>query len=271
MTVKWSAFAAGTTIAGSDNTVGLQGGANVKWTWSQVATYIAGAVGITVGTTPTSGGATGQVLFDTGTVVSESAGLKWSSPTLTIGVAGSTVGGVAFTNATSGTITLNAATGALGSAVLTLPAVTDTVAVLGTAQTFSALKTFSAGVSIASAQTLDWNNDTFYKRDGAANVTAQVNGTNAQTHRLYETTNGTDYSRVALRYDAGTATFVLYSEVGGAGTLRGLSIGTTGLQNLNLTTNSTQRIVVRYDGMTYPVNDNAIDLGLTGTNRFRDY
>lgn len=56
---------------------------------------------------------------------------------VTIGSAGSVVGKVAFNNATSGTITIQPTTGALGSAVLTLPAVTDTL----------------AGVSIANAGT----------------------------------------------------------------------------------------------------------------------
>jgi len=45
-----------------------------------------------------------------------------------VGAAGSVVGKIAFANATSGTITVQPTTGALGSAVLTLPAVTDTVA-----------------------------------------------------------------------------------------------------------------------------------------------
>lgn len=42
--IKWSSFSAGTTIAGTDTTVGLQGGANVKWTFSQLLTYITGAL-----------------------------------------------------------------------------------------------------------------------------------------------------------------------------------------------------------------------------------
>ncbi len=39
MTVKWSAFDSGTTIAGTDLVVGLQGGANVQWTWTQAKTF----------------------------------------------------------------------------------------------------------------------------------------------------------------------------------------------------------------------------------------
>jgi len=43
MTVKWSAFSAGSAIAGTDENVGLQGGANVRWTWSQALTYFSDA------------------------------------------------------------------------------------------------------------------------------------------------------------------------------------------------------------------------------------
>lgn len=50
---------------------------------------------------------------------------------LTLGTSGTSAGTLSFNNATSGTVKLTPPTGALGSAVLTLPAVTDTVAVLG--------------------------------------------------------------------------------------------------------------------------------------------
>jgi hypothetical protein len=40
---KWSAFGAGSAIADANNVVGLQSGANVKWTWSAVKTYILGS------------------------------------------------------------------------------------------------------------------------------------------------------------------------------------------------------------------------------------
>lgn len=70
--------------------------------------------------------------------------VKFPSSGIAIGTAGSIVGSVAFSNATSGSITVQPATGALGSAVLTLPAATDTVAVLAASQTFSN-KSFIAG------------------------------------------------------------------------------------------------------------------------------
>lgn len=56
---------------------------------------------------------------------------------LTLGVAGTSVGGVVFKNATSGTITLNPATGALGSSVLTLPIATDTLVGKATTDTLT--------------------------------------------------------------------------------------------------------------------------------------
>jgi len=63
---------------------------------------------------------------------------------LTIGNSGVSAGSLAFANATSGTITLQPATGALGTVTATLPANTGTIAELNLAQTFSANQTFGA-------------------------------------------------------------------------------------------------------------------------------
>lgn len=64
-----------------------------------------------------------------GTIAQGSAGTGSSfTATPTLGVAGSTLGSLTFDNLTSGGITLEATTGALGSSVLTLPAITDTLA-----------------------------------------------------------------------------------------------------------------------------------------------
>jgi hypothetical protein len=54
-----------------------------------------------------------------------------------------------LTGATSGTITLNA-TAIAGTNTLTLPAATDTIAVVGTAQTFTAAQTFRAANAVRS-------------------------------------------------------------------------------------------------------------------------
>lgn len=92
------------------------------------------------------GGSNTDVQYNNAGVFGGNSGFVYDgSKTITLGTPGSTVGGVAFANATSGTITLNPTTGALGSAVLTLPDVTDTLATIGSAQTISGLFTFNTG------------------------------------------------------------------------------------------------------------------------------
>lgn len=54
-----------------------------------------------------------------------------------LGIAGTSVGSVALANATSGSITVSPATGALGSSVLTLPAATDTLVGRATTDTLT--------------------------------------------------------------------------------------------------------------------------------------
>ena len=56
---------------------------------------------------------------------------------LTLGVAGTSVGGLALANATSGTITINPPTGALGSVTVTVPDATDTLVNLAGTQTLT--------------------------------------------------------------------------------------------------------------------------------------
>lgn len=46
--VKFSGFVSGTTPADGDNVVGLQGGVNAIWTWSQIWTYISGKLASTL-------------------------------------------------------------------------------------------------------------------------------------------------------------------------------------------------------------------------------
>lgn len=110
-----------------------------------------------------------------------------NSPVLltpTLGIVGSAVGALAFANATSGTITVKPTTGALGSSVLTLPAVTDTVAVLGTAQTFSAVNTFSAA-SLVSAPAFKFTGALFSggtQTTTRPHILIEPTGTTASTH-----------------------------------------------------------------------------------------
>lgn len=79
-----------------------------------------------------------------GVDITTAAGLSTDGTSaINLGVAGASVGKVVFANATSGSITLQPATGALGAVTLTLPAVTDTVAVLNTDQIFTGVLTLT--------------------------------------------------------------------------------------------------------------------------------
>jgi trimeric autotransporter adhesin len=72
-----------------------------------------------------------------------------ATATPTLGIAGSVVGSIAFANATSGSITVAPVAGALGSVTLTLPAATDTFAVLAASQALTN-KTYN-GLTITSS------------------------------------------------------------------------------------------------------------------------
>jgi hypothetical protein len=64
---------------------------------------------------------------------------------VSLGVVGTSVGGLKLNNATSGYVELKPTTGALGTSIITFPAVTDTIAVLGTAD-----QLLSGGANITS-------------------------------------------------------------------------------------------------------------------------
>jgi len=98
-----------------------------------------------------------------------------SASNITIGTAGSIVGSLELANATSGTVSLTPTTGALGSAVITVPAATDTMALIAATQTLTN-KTISgatisggtiSGVTSASL-TLgsDATGDIYYRNSG---------------------------------------------------------------------------------------------------------
>lgn len=72
---------------------------------------------------------------------------------LSLGASG-TAGSVAMGNATSGTVTLQPVTGALGTVTASLPANTGTIGELNLAQTWSAEQTFNANIDVSSNGTL---------------------------------------------------------------------------------------------------------------------
>jgi hypothetical protein len=95
--------------------------------------------GATCGGTGSPGGSNTDVQYNNSSAFGGNSGFTYDGTSvITLGTAGTSVGGVALANATSGTITVKPPTGALGSVTLTVPDVTDTVAVLGTAQSFTA-------------------------------------------------------------------------------------------------------------------------------------
>jgi hypothetical protein len=64
-----------------------------------------------------------------------------------VGNSGTTAGGIIFSNATSGTVTLESVTGALGTVTAQLPANSGIIAELNLAQTWTAAQTFSTSIS----------------------------------------------------------------------------------------------------------------------------
>lgn len=87
---------------------------------------------------------TGEVLTSNGTgQCTSNADATFTTGVLSLGTAGAEVGSVQLFNATSGSISLAPTTGALGSAVATLPANTGTLAELNLGQTWTGLQSFT--------------------------------------------------------------------------------------------------------------------------------
>ena len=85
----------------------------------------------------------GQVpVYTAATTISGSANFTISTGAMTLGASG-TAGSVAFGNATSGTVTLQPVTGALGAVTASLPANTGTLSETNLAESFTAVKTFT--------------------------------------------------------------------------------------------------------------------------------
>jgi hypothetical protein len=83
-------------------------------------------------------------MYDSGSVLEESPNLTYSAGILSIGASG-TLGGVKLGNATSGTLTLEPTTGALGTVTATFPANSGMVAELNLNQTWTATQNISGG------------------------------------------------------------------------------------------------------------------------------
>ena len=94
-------------------------GASNALQWTSGTGFGCGSI---TGTAATPGGSTGQVQYNNAGAFAAAPGFTFNgSGAIGLGVAGSTVGQAVFSNATSGSITLQAPTGALGSVTDTLP------------------------------------------------------------------------------------------------------------------------------------------------------
>jgi len=105
---------------------------------------------------------------------------------LTIGVAGSSVGGVLLTNATSGTVELRPVTGALGTSVLSLPVGTDTLVGLALSQALTN-KTLTASSNVLGGVTMTLGSDAtgdIYYRSGGGVLTRLGIGSTGQALKV---------------------------------------------------------------------------------------
>lgn len=93
---------------------------------------------------------------------------------------------------------------------------------LNGANTWSALQTFSNGISLASGQTINWNSDLYLTRD-AANVFVQRNSTNAQSFFVYNTyTDATTGEWAGLQWSSNVLRLVV--DKNGSGTYRSFAL-----------------------------------------------
>ncbi len=83
-------------------------------------------------------GSAGQIITDSGSgSCTSNAAATYAAGAVTLGTAGSVVGAVKLNNATTGTITVQPVTGALGTVTLSLPAATDTLIAKATTDTLT--------------------------------------------------------------------------------------------------------------------------------------
>jgi hypothetical protein len=146
-----------------------------------------------------------------GTAPSTDANAGLSAGALSLGASG-TVGSVALGNATSGTVTLQPVTGALGSVTASLPANTGTIAELNLAQTWSAVQTFNTSNLIINGGTATAGLATSTAAgviSSEANATVAQGGTNCTTASGTCLDNITAFSSTGLidRTGAGTYSF----------------------------------------------------------------
>lgn len=190
--------------------------------------------GAVTGTAPVAVSAAGVVSITgaAGQVLAGSSPAFTATPTL--GVAGSTVGTLAFANATSGSITVSPPAGALGSVTLSLPATTDTLVGKATTDTLT-------------NKTVDGLSNTITNVSLATGVTGNLPVTNLNS--------GSSASSLTFwRGDGSWATPAGAGTVTNSGNLANLAIvmgdgGTTGVKTVTgITTDGTSKVTLGVAG-----------------------
>jgi len=177
---------------------------------------------------------------------------------LTLGVAGASVGSVAFKNATSGTITLAPTTGALGTVTLTAPARTATLATnTGTLTSGNVPKFDASGNEIDSgiaATAILQNNVEGQTLSGGANVTSKSLSTGSITidcgaRPLQYITNGGAFTITAPAADGSCMLLVTNNGSAGSITFSGFTVGSNTGDAFTLTNgNKFMVTIVRING-----------------------
>lgn len=132
----------------TDSTHTVYGPYQLKVSGGTVSNPSPGVAQITVtggGSGCTTAGSSGNIVTDNGSGGCNSdANANLTAGALSLGASG-TAGSVALGNATSGTVTVQPVTGALGTVTASLPANTGTIAELNLAQTWAAVQSYNDG------------------------------------------------------------------------------------------------------------------------------
>ena len=167
-------------------------------------------------------------------LTSASANTVTASATPVLGVAGSTVGSIGFQNATSGTVTLQPVTGALGTVTINIPAAAGTMAVSATAPvTLSAAGAIGCATCLTANQSITLSGDV--SGTGATAITTTLATVNANvgtfgsaTQTPQFTVNGKGLITAASNVTVTPAVGSITGLGTGVATALGVNIGTAG-------------------------------------------
>src|SRR5579872_231052 len=184
-------------------------GVDVNTSYQVTATHLAAALPINQGGTATTTGVAGAIPNS-----STTSAATWTA-TPTLGASG-TLGSVTMGNATSGLLTLEPATGALGTVTVSIPAATDTLVNLAGTQTLSN-KTFVAPALGTPASGVATNLTGTASGLTAGTATNVAGGAAGEIH--YQTGSGTTgfsaagtANQIALSGGTGAPTFIDFPE-----------------------------------------------------------